>query len=91
MGEIQPSGDHYEGDIMMFRKYEKKGAAMKAPYYSMGRTFPIAVDSDGNATVQYNYFGDLKLDLTAREVTDEMIQRIVDDHDKHYHPPESKD
>ncbi len=91
VGEIQPAGEHYQGDIMLFRKYDKKGPAMKAPYYSMGRDFPIGLNGEGGVTVQYNYLGDVNLDLAAREVSDEMVQRIVDDHDKHYKKQESKD
>ena len=91
VGEILRSGEHYSGDIMLFRKYDKKGPAMKAPYYTMGRDFPIGLNNEGGVTVQYNYLGDVNLDLSAREVSDEMVQRIVDDHDKHYKKQESKD
>ena len=91
VGEIESAGEHYRGDIMLFRKYDKKGPAMKAPYYSMGRDFPIGLNGEGGVTVQYNYLGDVNLDLAAREVSDEMVQRIVDDHDKHYKKQESKD
>ena len=91
VGEITPAGETYSGDIMLFRKYDKKGPAMKAPYYSMGRNFPIGLNSEGGVTVQYNYLGDVKLDLAEREVSDEMVQRIVDDHDKNYKKQESKD
>ena len=88
VGELKKSADHWEGDIVVFRKYDKKGPGMRAPYYSMGRSFPFFVQEDGACMAQYNYFGNLKLESVSREVGDELLQRIVDDHDKHYHEHE---
>lgn len=88
VGELKKSADHWEADIIVFRKYDKKGPGMRAPYYSMGRSFPFFVQDDGSCIAQYNYFGNLKLELVSREVADEMLQRIIDDHDKHYHERE---
>ena len=88
VGELRRSGNHWEGDIVVFRKYDKKGPGMRAPYYSMGRSFPFFVQEDGSCIAQYSYFGNLKLALVSREVGDDMLQRIVDDHDKHYHERE---
>lgn len=90
VGELKPSADHWEGDIVVFRKYDKKGPGMRAPYYSMGRSFPFFIRDDGSCVAQYNYFGNLTLKLASREVSDDMLQRIIDDHDKHYHESEEK-
>jgi len=88
IGEVAPSGDHWEGDILFIRKYDKKGDAMRAPYFSMGRTYPISAGKDGQVTVQYDFFGTLKLDLLEREVSDETALRIIDEHAKHYRKKE---
>ena len=84
VGIIKPSADHWEGDILVLRKYDKKGPLMRIPYYSMGRAFPTFVKEDGTCTVQYNYFGNLVLDLVAREVPEEMLKRMIDEYDMLY-------
>ena len=83
-GRIIPFADHWTGDIMMLRKYDKKGPVMKAPYYSMGRDFPMTVNTDGSCVIEYNFFGKLTMNLAAREVKDELLAKIVDDFDKNY-------
>lgn len=88
IGEVTPSGEHWEGDILFIRKYDPKGEAMRAPYFSMGRAYPISVGKDGQVTVQYDYFGNLKLDLVGLEVSDETARRIIDEHAKHYRKKE---
>ena len=91
VGQIKPGGDHWEGDIVVFRKYDKKGAGMKAPYFSMGRDYPMTVADDGSSVVQYNYFGDIKFKLSTREVKDELLVQIVDSFDKNYHERTDED
>jgi len=85
-GEIRPSGDAYEGDIVEFRKYDKTGPGMRAPYYSMGRSFPTTLDKDGTCTVAYNYFGKLVLKLKQPEVSDDLAVRVIEAHDANYRP-----
>ena len=86
VGEAIPASDKYKGDLLMIRKYDKQGPGMKAPYYSMGRDFPIYLHANHSCTVQYNYFGNVKINLTAHEVADELLKKIIDDHDKNYRP-----
>ena len=87
VGEIKPCQEHWTGDILVFRRYDRKGLPIRAPYYAMGRNFPLRVTADGDCVSQYNYFGNVTFVLTSREVSAEMLARIVDDFDKHYHPP----
>ncbi|HLX60401.1 MAG TPA: hypothetical protein VKX17_03875 [Planctomycetota bacterium] len=86
VGEAIPASGKYNGDFLMIRKYDQQGPKMKAPYYSMGRDFPVFLHADHSCTVQYNYFGNVKIKLTAHEVADELLKKIVDDHDKYYRP-----
>lgn len=86
VGEATPASGKYKGDMLMFNKHDLQGPKMKVPYYSMGRDFPIILHPDHACTVQFNYFGNVKLNLGGQEVADEMAQKIVDEHDKNYRP-----
>ena len=85
VGILKPSADHWEGDILVLRKYEKKGPLMRVPYYSMGRSFPTYVKEDGSCTVQYTYLGNITLDLVNREIPEGMLKRIIDEFDTSYY------
>ena len=85
VGVLKPSADHWEGDILVLRKYEKKGPLMRVPYYSMGRSFPTYVKEDGSCTVQYTYLGNITLDLVSREIPDELLKRIIDEFDSSFY------
>lgn len=84
VGLITAAGKQFQGDIIVLRKYDKKGGSMRAPYYSMGRDYPMALAEDGTCTVLYNYFGEIVLNLKSLEVPAAMLPRIVDDFDKHF-------
>jgi hypothetical protein len=84
VGVISPSGTQYQGDIIVLRKYDKKGASMRAPYYSMGRDYPMKVSEDGTCRVLYSYFGEVVLKRESTEVSPALLSRIVEDYDKHY-------
>lgn len=84
VGAITPAGNQFQGDIIVVRKYDKKGGAMRAPYYSMGRDYPMTITDDGTCKVSYSYFGEVVLKRTSLEVPTSMLSRIVDDFDKHY-------
>ena len=86
VGEAIPASGKYKGDFIMIRKYDPQGPPMKAPYYSMGRDFPVFVHADHSCTVQYNYFGNVKINLASHEVADDVLKKIIDDHDKNYRP-----
>ena len=70
---------------MYLRHYDKKGAGMKAPYYSMGRDYPIFVKPNGDCDIDYDYFGRLHLKFVSHEVKDEMLPKIIEDFDTKYH------
>jgi hypothetical protein len=50
----------------------------------------MTLANDGTCVVAYNYFGNLTLKLKKTEVSDEMAVRMVEEHDKHYHPKEEE-
>lgn len=88
VGCITQGPNQWAGDIIFLRKYDAKGAALKAPYYSMGRDYPIFIKSDGSCDIDYDYFGRLHLNLVSREVKDEVLKKIIDDFDAKYHERE---
>lgn len=84
VGRITPTQDHWAGDIIFLRKYDKIGPGMKAPYYSMGRDYPIYYKANGTVDIDYDYFGRLTLKLNSREVKDDVLKKLIDDHDAKY-------
>jgi len=88
VGCINAGGAHWTGDIIFLRKYDQKGTGAKAPYYSMGRDYPIYIKSDGSCDIDYDYFGRLRLNLVSREVKDSVLKKIIDDFDAKYHERE---
>jgi hypothetical protein len=84
VGEANPASGKYDGYFTMIRKYGLQGPPLKAPYSAMGHDFPIYIHADHSCTVLYDYFGGIKLNLTAHEVPDAMLKKIVDDHDKKF-------
>jgi hypothetical protein len=84
VGAIVARQDQWAGDIIFLRKYDKKGPGIKAPYFSMGRDYPISCKADGTVDIDYDYFGRLKLNLASREVKNEVLKKIIDDFDAKY-------
>jgi hypothetical protein len=84
VGEANPASGKYDGNLSMIRKYDRQGPPLKAPYAAMGHDFPIYIHADHSCTVQYEYFGGVKLTLTQHEVPDALLKKIVDDHDSHF-------